>query len=93
MSWTAISDQASADRLIQGFDWDQSFIREVGVTSPAFITPDGSGIVSPEALASCRVLVSTPNPAQPGLELLFLRTSSFGVALNTDIDPNCVIHY
>jgi len=88
MKWETLDSHGKLQDVLSRFTWHDSFVREVHLVSPSYVTENGRGTVSAECLPCVRVLVTGIDRDCPGIELLFQHVSEFGAALDCDLEPS-----
>ncbi|OCG00760.1 hypothetical protein [Gilliamella sp. wkB112] len=81
-----IKNEKEFTSFLESIDWHDSFIRELYVQSPSYITKDG-GTVASDSLWSAKLLIIIYDSVVSGVELFFEGLESFSLSANIDIEP------
>lgn len=82
-----ILSQSDLDKIISDFPWHDSFVREAHVLSPSYVKRDGSGVVAFNSPWLFRVLVSSLDSNNPGIEFIFKDTDRVVLTSFVDLSP------
>jgi hypothetical protein len=75
------------DDFIATIDWEEAFIREMYVQSRSYVIAEPRGVFAAESAAAAIVLITSPNPVCPGVELLFEEVVDVSLPIGVDLMP------
>ena len=89
LEWNQLTSELlpSFRREIEAVDWPHSFVREVSLLSPSYVTPDDQATVAPDFLPCARIFVSSADSSLPGMELFFLDVEEISFWFGGDLEP------